>query len=260
MYIKLAFAVAANLDSDIMIMDEVLAVGDVRFQQKCISKMRNLANNSSKTILYVSHNMATVRQLCTRGVVLDEGRVVFDGDVEEAIRVYSGKATSQSTTVDLTGVKREYKHCGLDVKLNQLEVVSPNSTVFEQGNDLRIKLDFSSTRSVRQMSLKVNIATVDDRPVGSLSILDNINCETGKYSTSLTLPIKNLMVGNYKLGLSLIKATHEEYECLDSIQNVLEFEISEKKEDLHILETAKYRYGLFKFEQEKSNIVTEKAD
>lgn len=91
MYVKLAFSVAANLDSEIMIMDEVLAVGDVNFQQKCIKKMKDVAINEGRTILYVSHNMSTIRELCDRCVVLDHGTVVFDGEVEKAISIYEKK-------------------------------------------------------------------------------------------------------------------------------------------------------------------------
>ena len=88
MFVKLAFSVAAHLDSEILIMDEVLAVGDMKFQQKCLGKMGDVAESEGRTILYVSHNMNTIRQLCSRCVVLDKGRVIFDGDTEEAIAIY----------------------------------------------------------------------------------------------------------------------------------------------------------------------------
>ena len=90
MYVKLAFSVAAHLDSEIMIMDEVLAVGDMAFQKKCIEKMSQVSISEGRTILYVSHNMNTIRQLCSRCIVLDHGRLVFDGDVEKAIAIYMG--------------------------------------------------------------------------------------------------------------------------------------------------------------------------
>ena len=88
MFVKLAFSVAAHLNSDIMLMDEVLAVGDMAFQKKCIEKMVSVAKDEGKTIIYVSHNMQTIRQLCSRCVVLDKGKVIFNGDVEDAINVY----------------------------------------------------------------------------------------------------------------------------------------------------------------------------
>ena len=87
MFVKLAFAVAAHLDAEILIMDEVLAVGDMQFQKKCIAKMRELALNENRTVLYVSHNMNTIRELCSRCIVLDHGKKIFDGDVENAIKI-----------------------------------------------------------------------------------------------------------------------------------------------------------------------------
>lgn len=88
MYVKLAFSVAAHLDSEIMIMDEVLAVGDIAFQKKCLDKMGDVSRQEGRTILYVSHNMDTIRRLCDRCIVLDKGTIVFDGDVEKAIEIY----------------------------------------------------------------------------------------------------------------------------------------------------------------------------
>lgn len=90
MFVKLAFSVAAHLDAEIMIMDEVLAVGDMAFQTKCLDKMREAANQDGRTVLYVSHNMNTIRKLCDRCIVLDKGKVVFQGDVDDAIAVYLG--------------------------------------------------------------------------------------------------------------------------------------------------------------------------
>ena len=92
MYVKLAFAVASHLDAEIMVMDEVLAVGDMKFQKKCLGKMGDEAQ-SGKTVLYVSHNMATIRKLCTRCIVLNKGELIYDGDVEKAIELYMNEAS-----------------------------------------------------------------------------------------------------------------------------------------------------------------------
>ncbi len=79
MFVKLAFSVAAHLDAEIVIMDEVLAVGDMKFQKKCIAKMRELAIDENRTVLYVSHNMSTIQDLCNRCIVLEHGKKVYDG-------------------------------------------------------------------------------------------------------------------------------------------------------------------------------------
>ncbi len=92
MFVKLAFAIAVHLDSEIVVMDEVLAVGDVAFQNKCIDKMREISFEEDRTILYVSHNMETIRNLCDRCIVLEKGKKIFDGEVEKAIEVYLNSA------------------------------------------------------------------------------------------------------------------------------------------------------------------------
>jgi len=106
MYVKLAFSVAAHLDSEIMIMDEVLAVGDVAFQKKCLTKMREAANKEGRTVLYVSHNMNTIRELCDRCVVMDKGKIVYDGEVEEAINKYLNISTIDNPRIDFTTIPR----------------------------------------------------------------------------------------------------------------------------------------------------------
>lgn len=88
MLVKLAFSVAAHLDGEILILDEVLAVGDMAFQRKSLEKMLGVARDEGRTVLCVSHNMDTVRSLCRRCIMLEEGRKIFDGDTEEAIALY----------------------------------------------------------------------------------------------------------------------------------------------------------------------------
>ncbi|PZX57790.1 ABC-type polysaccharide/polyol phosphate transport system ATPase subunit [Algoriphagus ratkowskyi] len=88
MYVRLAFAVAAHLDSEILIMDEVLAVGDAEFQKKCLGKMGDVSRNEGRTILFVSHNMASVKSLCTQGIVLHNGQYAFEGTTHDAVNFY----------------------------------------------------------------------------------------------------------------------------------------------------------------------------
>ncbi|RPJ75187.1 MAG: ABC transporter ATP-binding protein [Alphaproteobacteria bacterium] len=88
MYVRLAFAVAAHLESEILIVDEVLAVGDSQFQKKCLGKMDSISSNEGRTVLFVSHNMGIIRNLCNRGILLDRGRINFQGSMEETISKY----------------------------------------------------------------------------------------------------------------------------------------------------------------------------
>ena len=109
MYVRLAFAVAAHLNPEILVVDEVLAVGDAAFQKKCLGKM-NAVSRGGRTVLFVSHNMAAVENLCQRGIVLERGRAVFDGSSKDAVHHYltsfSGMPDSDGHIIDLTAASR----------------------------------------------------------------------------------------------------------------------------------------------------------
>lgn len=96
MYVRLAFAVAAHLESEILIFDEVLAVGDAEFQKKCLGKMGDISKGEGRTVLFVSHNMAAVKSLCTRGIVLENGNIKNIGPVENAVSYYLGGGGSET--------------------------------------------------------------------------------------------------------------------------------------------------------------------
>jgi len=146
MYVKLAFSVAAHLDSEIMIMDEVLAVGDMAFQKKCLDKMSDVSKTEGRTILYVSHNMNTIRQLCDRCIVLDHGKVIFDGDVEEAIGVYMGANTDVSYHYDYT---REY-HTNANaiggITIRSLDVLDGSREIYQTGNIIDVTILFDAEK------------------------------------------------------------------------------------------------------------------
>lgn len=106
MYLRLAFAVAAHLETEILLADEVLAVGDIAFQRKCLRKMREV-NRQGRTVLFVSHNMAAISELCRRGLVLDTGKLIFDGSAKEAIQLHTSMIfntqSSESHIINLSG-------------------------------------------------------------------------------------------------------------------------------------------------------------
>ena len=167
MFVKLAFSVAAHLDSEIMVMDEVLAVGDMKFQQKCLGKMSDVAGQEGRTVLYVSHNMSTIRQLCTRCVVLDQGRVIFDGDVEQAIAVYMETTDVNVVHYDLLDVSRMNASAGKRMRLETLDFVGKESSVFadtEKNSGAHYLACFGAV--CRGVHLKLNLHFRDSTPVG----------------------------------------------------------------------------------------------
>jgi lipopolysaccharide transport system ATP-binding protein len=106
MYVRLAFAVAAHLEPEILVVDEVLAVGDSPFQEKCLGKMKEVSSTAGRTVLFVSHNMGAVQSLCSHAIVLEQGRNVFLGSSVEAVQFYLQKARSQKLDQDLSNAQR----------------------------------------------------------------------------------------------------------------------------------------------------------
>ncbi len=154
MYVKLAFSVAAHLDSEIMIMDEVLAVGDMAFQKKCLNKMRDAATKDGRTVLYVSHNMNTIRQLCDRCVVLDKGRVIFEGEVEDAINVYLGIDSSEfPVSYDLKNVERPSKQHGEKIVITNFSFLDKGEAIFHKGEEMNFSLSFDAHHDIDGMKL-----------------------------------------------------------------------------------------------------------
>ena len=152
MFVKLAFSVAAHLDSEIMIMDEVLAVGDMNFQTKCLNKMRDAANQEGRTVLYVSHNMNTIRRLCSRCVVLDKGKIIFDGDVEKAIEVYLGVNNTSSPVVNLKELPRE-KYFRNTLATMELLKIDTKDSIFKFGDEVAGEIFISCKKEINDAVL-----------------------------------------------------------------------------------------------------------
>lgn len=176
MFVKLAFSVAAHLDSEIMIMDEVLAVGDMAFQKKCLDKMREAAKKEGRTVLYVSHNMNTIRRLCDRCVVLDKGRIVFDGDVEDAIEIYMHKESIRNEWTEGklecyyegSTARSSYSKGGAEIEY--LRICNKDDALFSTNEKIRFLLRIHSKQSFENLKLRIEVLCGDDAPVGTMPI------------------------------------------------------------------------------------------
>ena len=165
MYVKLAFSVAAHLDSEIMIMDEVLAVGDMAFQKKCLEKMSDVSKTEGRTILYVSHNMNTIRQLCDRCIVLDHGKAIFDGDVEKAIDVYMGANGNTTNYVDLSVMEHYFHVAHQIITMTGIECLNNESAIYDVGSLMNLRLDCVCERNIENVYLRITIKASDGAPV-----------------------------------------------------------------------------------------------
>lgn len=204
MYMRLAFAVAAHLEPEILIVDEVLAVGDAQFQKKCLGKMKDVGQ-SGRTILFVSHNMQAIRQLCDRGILLRSGRVVVDGSVETCIDEYmSGSfvGNGKKSCAELIAEIPEDPVFKLeDIVLSQNEKVV-GSTV-ESGCDLSVSIKFRVFE--KTAGLRVYFDLLDDQDTllfRSFNDEDNDGIPIvmpGRYLAACKIPANLLAPTNYRL-------------------------------------------------------------
>ena len=229
MYVKLAFAVAAHLDAEIMIMDEVLAVGDVAFQRKCLNKMSQLAIDEGRTVLYVSHNMATIRQLCNRCVVLDHGSLIFDGDVEEAISSYYDVVPDTSNYHE-----SKYNTAGFEgEKCRALSLEVDNHTGMEFSGDdvipftLRVGCDSKINHILAQFVCKTGAANLTGSSFSDhqFQLSRGVNVLSGSFS------LQHFTPGIYDCDLILYQVNQDgAYVELDRFKNALTFSITQSPE------------------------------
>lgn len=227
MYVKLAFSVAAHLDSEIMIMDEVLAVGDMAFQKKCLDKMRDAAKQQGRTVLYVSHNMNTIRQLCDRCIVLEKGKVVFEGDVEMAISAYMGRKKNVCSVVDLTSIKREGDFINHKVTMTEFSAIDNNKLVYDVGSCLKAKLKLISEKNFEDLFIRVMIRTAEGASVTMSTTNKSFSIkENEEISIVLSIDTSRLVPGMYSLNVVVYEVDDfGQAVSLDGLVDVLHFDV-----------------------------------
>ena len=232
MYVKLAFSVAAHLDSEIMIMDEVLAVGDMAFQKKCLDKMRDAAKKEGRTVLYVSHNMNTIRQLCDRCVVLDKGKVVFEGDVESAIGIYMKQSIELVTSFDYTNIARNAKK-NYRVKLLGLDILNCSVSKFVRGDKIEVKLHCLATTNVQNVGFRLEFCYKDGSLAGSAFSDRKISIETDTcFDICMEIDTSNFAPGRYYAIVLAYEDDGNNHQMdTDRVEPGLVFEIVENEED-----------------------------
>ena len=230
MYVKLAFSVAAHLDSEIMIMDEVLAVGDAKFQNKCLGKMGDEAASNNRTILYVSHNMSTIQRLCTRVIVLDHGKVVYDGDTAGGVARYLSVNREEATVSYLEDVERNMA-CRLKVKMLKAWYPGKENNLFMQGDKVKFRLKWKTNADVYNLVLRVYLNHMTSSPVGFSSVPFG-DCKAGKeYESEIELDMAGVIPGSYYIGCEFHEIDSAgANEWHDYIQNMLQLEVLENQE------------------------------
>lgn len=229
MYVRLAFAVAAHLEPEILIVDEVLAVGDMAFQKKCLGKMRNVAK-SGHTVIFVSHNMGAVSHLCQRGVVLKKGKLDYLGTTAEAIKHYMQTPMNNAGIWELGDTNVESAD-GAVAKFTRIQLEDEKGVVKDSyfiGETMRVHMEVIFYSQVRQLKLSFMIKSPGKGPVYHCVSSDAPFAPTNLYGLvtfTATFPKLNLYPGTYVIDLLHMATMHGE--TLDCIRDLLVFHINE---------------------------------
>lgn len=224
MYVRLAFAVAAHLESEILIVDEVLAVGDAEFQKKCLGKMGDISKGQGRTVLFVSHNMAAVQNLCTKGIVLDKGHVIYDGDVTSAISSYLQLGVSNFEKNAI--IKLENDEFVVNANLLDSNLKARNS--FSAMEDVVVELAIQSANVVDfknyVFELKITdtfgnvISTISTYLAGFI-----LNSSSASLNLRTTIHALNLLKGVYSVNLTVVN--YNDTSKVVTIENFMSIEI-----------------------------------
>ena len=229
MYVRLAFAVAAHLEPEILLVDEVLAVGDAAFQRKCLGKMGDVAQQG-RTVLFVSHSMPSLLNLCTHGVLLANGRVAVAGGIEEAVACYLGGARS-------AGSAHRPDDPGKDWCIRRVEVGRDGQTLFRSSADLEVRLACTIHRAVRGAQLAFEFRNQNDECIFSTTSLDRADPQAdplppGDYEWTVRIPLGMYRAGRYSLS---VDASVPCVRWLDKFEPSVAFEIQDDASPVHRL-------------------------
>lgn len=227
MYVRLAFAVAAHLEPEILVVDEVLAVGDVAFQKKCLGRMGDVARQG-RTVLFVSHNMSAVALLCKTAIVLEQGRVKMIGDSQQAIAEYlMGNMDRSAKVLKLEGIPRPDSSLRREVEFLSLEVEEFPSRLLPADSDVSVRMTVRGNQTVDSLSFYLTVYAGDGTPVGSCSAPQIHSIQVGQVATyRLRLPNPHLAPGHYRMDMAMGTGNERTgFRMYDIAAEVLYFEV-----------------------------------
>jgi lipopolysaccharide transport system ATP-binding protein len=209
MYVRLAFSVAAHMEPDILIVDEVLAVGDAEFQKKCLGKMEEVTQNQGRTILFVSHDLEAIKKICNKTIMLDKGEIVTCDDTEKVINKYLGtrKELLKATILPASSNKI--------LSFEKIEITNPDgapTAELEYNKEINIKVIFRAQEDLEGVLLCIYIikdgkhyaiSTEVDQEKNPENVLRNY--KKGSYESCIKLPAYSLPPGYYNLEISIAK-------------------------------------------------------
>lgn len=228
MYVRLAFAVAAHLESEILIVDEVLAVGDIEFQKKCLGKMNDVSKGEGRTVLFVSHNMASIKQLCNKGIFLQHGMIQKQGEIVDVVNYYLS-----SYKDDSLGAEFEKKNIeGNSVELVHAELLDESinqRSIFEISEKIKVRFQVHCKELVPNIQLYISVKNDQEEQFiesDSFDVLPNsfATMELGLNEFEFEISNNILPIGNYTVYLNFTSNFANKFN-LDSPGEILRFEI-----------------------------------
>lgn len=204
MRVRLGFAVAAHLEPEILVVDEVLAVGDAEFQRKAIGKMQDLSAGEGRTVLFVSHNMGSVRRLCNRALILESGKMIIDGPTDEVVEKYLKK---EFENLSSTGEYKGNENVGRDFILNKATLLNSGNeitSVFLSEESIEIQFLYTLRTTCRDMRINLMVLSSDETVVFTTSSHDSDRTDKlpGKYFAQINLPKNFFNKGSYKVRIN----------------------------------------------------------
>ena len=226
MYVRLAFAVAAHLESEILIVDEVLAVGDAEFQKKCLGKMGDVSKGEGRTVLFVSHNITAVKELCNTGILLKNGLIDYRGNIMETALQYQ-KSNSSTTEYVFDGVP-ENAIGNEKISLLEFTVKPIHGQIIDIEAGVRVKLVFENNVPEINLDATFELKNFEELVVFHVGkiLSENYNSKIGQYSIEFDIPPGLLNAGNYYFKLMFGK---NQSELLFGIDNFVSFEVENVK-------------------------------
>ncbi len=215
MYTRLGFSVAAHLDAEILLVDEVLAVGDAAFQKRCLGKIESIASLQGRIVLFVSHNIAAVRRLCTRALYLKGGRLLANGSVDEVVEKYA--AEQGAVLTELIRNLRPEMICAID-SIRVKGVWAADHTSFAFGQPIELEIGISLGRAFRTLQAALRISTSEGIPLLTTSNFDSLRrgggLSAGRHRFKVLIP-PIFAPGHYKLTLALCDPQRELFDQLE---------------------------------------------
>lgn len=195
MTVRLGFAVAAFLEPEILVVDEVLAVGDAEFQKKAIGKMQDVSKGEGRTVLFVSHNMGSMQRLCSRGVLLENGKVKYMGSISDTIRTYQSDEIIQNSFEETDGNKQI-------LYLKKASVSSSDGNIFYNSSTIKIEFEICVKKHIPSLVIGFNLYSIFQYPLARADYNDEnkkTSLEPGSYHFTFEIPPYTLSNGEYKI-------------------------------------------------------------